>query len=97
MFADTTVDAVFFSRFGNDFMIYNQNRAGYTFGPKGLRGQIYWNGNVTVDAHSQYWANFWETGPGIRIHSSFMPDSMFITMNMLRGSYLVNSGNPWRF
>ena len=96
LFADTTIDGVFFSRFGNDFVVYNQSRAGYTFGPRSFRGQIYWNGNLTVDARSQYWANFWETGPGIRIHSSFMPNSMFLTVNYLSGAYLVNAGNPWR-
>jgi Tfp pilus assembly protein PilF len=94
-FADATMDGVFFSRFGDDFMVYTQTRAGYTFGPKSLRGQLYWNGNVTLDLRSQYWANFVETGPGIRLHGAFMPASMFLTVNMLRGRYLITSGNPW--
>ncbi len=94
-FADATVDGVFFSRFGDDFMVYNQTRAGFTLGPKSFRGQLYWNGNVTLDVRSQYWANFVETGPGIRVHGAFMPASMFLTVNMLRGRYLITTGNPW--
>ena len=31
-FADATVDGVFVSRFGNDFLVYTQSRAGYTWG-----------------------------------------------------------------
>ncbi len=95
-FADYTLDGVFFSRFGNDFLVYDQMRAGYTWGPKSFRGQIYWNGNVTVDVHAQYWANFGETGPGIRIHPGALPQSMFLTINVLRGAYLVNQHNPMR-
>jgi Tfp pilus assembly protein PilF len=95
-FADATVDGVFVSRFGNDFIVYDQMRAGYTVGPKAFRGQIYWNGNVTADARSQYWANFGETGPGIRFHMSAMPTPMYLTFNLLRGAYLTNSSNPRR-
>ena len=29
--------------------------------------QLYWNANLTADAQRQYWANFVETGPGIRM------------------------------
>lgn len=95
-FADATIDGVFLSRFGNDFLVYDQMRAGYTLGPKSFRGQIYWNGNAIVDIRSEYWANFGETGPGIRIHPGGLPPSMFLTVNMLRGAYLINKGNPMR-
>ncbi len=32
--------------------------------------QVYWNANVTFDVQRQYWANFVETGPGIRIYAA---------------------------
>ena len=94
-FADTTLDGVFISRFGNDFLLYSQSRAGYTAGPKAARAQIYWNGNLTLDSQRQTWANFGETGPGVRFHHALMPESMYVTANFLRGMYLVPMGNPF--
>ncbi len=93
-FADTTLDAVFVSRFNNDMMLYSQSRGGYTFGSGGLRAQAFWNANLTLDDQRQYWANFVETGPGIRFTASFLPPSMYFTVSALRGAYLVNAGNP---
>ena len=95
-FADTTVDAIFVSRFANDFLVYDQSRAGYTAGPANLRLQIYWAGNATVDDQRLYWANFLETGPGIRLRAAWMPPSMYLTSGLLRGVYLINAGNPRR-
>jgi Tfp pilus assembly protein PilF len=93
-FADTTADGVFMSRFGNDFLLYSQSRGGYTVGPKSFRLQAYWNGNLTLDTVRQTWANFVETGPGARFHSAYMPDSMYVVCNVVRGRYLINNGDP---
>lgn len=93
-FADTMLDGVFVSRFGNDSLLYLQTRLGYSFGPKALRAQAYWNANATVDVQRQYWANYLETGPGLRWRTDWMPAGMFLTANLLRGVYLINSGNP---
>jgi hypothetical protein len=49
VFAGSNTDAVFVSRFGNDFLLYQQTRFGYSWGPKLLRAQLYWNLNLTVD------------------------------------------------
>jgi tetratricopeptide (TPR) repeat protein len=95
-FADTTLDAVFVSRFGNDFLVYDQTRLGYAFGPATLRGQLSWNANLTFDSQRQYWANFGETGPGLRVSSSVLPKSTYVTFNLLRGAYLIDTGNPRR-
>jgi len=95
-FADTTVDAVFVSRFGNDFLVYDQSRAGFTAGTADLRMQFYWAGNVTLDDQRRYWANFVETGPGIRLRAAWMPPSMYFSGGLLRGAYLLNAGNPRR-
>jgi Tfp pilus assembly protein PilF len=91
-FADGTVDGVFVSRFGNDFLTYGQARGGYVVGPKSLRSQLYWNGNLTFDTKRQVWANFVETGPGVRFHAAGMPPSMYCVVNMLRGGYLIHDG-----
>jgi Tfp pilus assembly protein PilF len=88
-FFDTTADAIFVSRFGNDFLIYSQNRAGYTAGAGGFVTQLYWNGNLTTDQKRQVWANYTETGPGVRFRFSLLPSSMFFTVNALRGSYTM--------
>jgi hypothetical protein len=93
-FGASTTDGVFVSRFGNDFLAYQQMRAGYTAGPPALRAQFHWNANVTVDSQRQGWANFVETGPGIRVRTSMMPASMFVTVDLMRGVYLIHGGYP---
>jgi tetratricopeptide (TPR) repeat protein len=86
---DTTVDAIYVSRFDKDFLVYSQSRVGRLAGPL----QLYWNANLTIDVRRQYWANFAETGPGLRI--SLVPPAFF-TVNLLRGAYLINESNPRR-
>jgi Tfp pilus assembly protein PilF len=89
LFAETNDDGVFISRFGNDSLLYSQNRTGRTFGEN---VQVYWNWNATVDATGEYWANTVETGPGVR----FRLNPLQFTVNFLRGAYLVNESNPYR-
>ena len=89
LFAETNDDGVFISRFGNDSLLYSQNRTGRTFGEN---VQVYWNWNATVDATGEYWANTVETGPGVR----FRLNPLQFTVNFLRGAYLVNQANPYR-
>jgi len=91
-FASSNSDGVFISRFADDFVAYEQVRLGYRAGPKALGIQVYGNLNVTLDAKRQGWANFIETGPGIRFHLAMMPTSMFLTMDALRGAYLIHGG-----
>jgi Flp pilus assembly protein TadD len=97
-FAETGNDAVFLSRFANDTLFYSQNRTGYTFrAPEnwhGFQAQLYWNWNATVDVKRQYWANYVETGPGVRLRVPSFPQHMLLSVSALRGSYLVNEGNP---
>lgn len=87
--AETTVDAIYVSRFNKDFLLYNQSRFGLLRGPV----QLYWNANVTADARREAWANFVETGPGLRIP---LLSTTWFALNVLRGAYLVNTGNPRR-
>ena len=96
-FGETTGDAVFVSRFQNDTLFYSQSRAGYTFAPSesvGFQGQLYWIGNATADRERQYWANFLETGPGVRFRLDSMPKSMQFSVSFVRGAYTINEGNP---
>jgi Tfp pilus assembly protein PilF len=89
-FAETNDDGIFISRFSDDSFLYSQNRAGYTVGI----AQILWNANVTADAQRQYWANFVETGPGLRFRFAGLPP--LFSVNLLRGAYLFNQFNPRR-
>ena len=89
-FLESTTDAVFLSRFGNDFLVYPRSRLGYTAGPATLRGQLYWNVNLTADTERQGWANFIELGPGIRFTSSILPQSMFVTIEAFSGAFLIH-------
>jgi hypothetical protein len=99
-FFETTDDAVFISRFQDDMLYYSQNRSGYTFasaeGFGGLQAQLYWNGNATADRLHQYWANYVETGPGLRFRFRDLPKSLLFSVNFLRGAYTINLDNPRR-
>lgn len=100
LFAETNDDGLFVSRFGNDALLYSQNRTGYTFRPaEGLGSfhvQLFWNWDATVDLLGQYWANYVETGPGVRFKFESMPAPMMFSVSALRGAYLVNQANPRR-
>ena len=97
-FAETNDDGIYVSRFSNDTLLYSQNRTGYTLrgaeGMGGFHAQFFWNWNVTADALGQYWANYAETGPGIKFRFEAMPSPVSFSVSALRGAYLVNQGNP---
>ncbi|MDP8979909.1 MAG: tetratricopeptide repeat protein [Acidobacteriota bacterium] len=88
-FAENNSDAVFISRFQKDFIVYSQTRTGYTLAP---RAQVYLNWNASVDRLRQYWANAVETGPGVRFRVVGLP--LLFSVDLLRGVYTVNEGNP---
>ena len=90
-FFETNEDAVFVSRFMDDFLLYTQSRAGYSFGG----AQLYWNFDATTDSLRQYWANFVDTGPGVRFRVPNTPKSMLFSLAMLRGAYTINRYNIW--
>jgi len=94
VFLETNDDAIFVSRFDNDFLFYSQNRFGYTPVLGALETQFYWNLNITADQKREAWANFWETGPGIRFRLASMPSSLYLTVNYLRGTYTI-AGDPY--
>ena len=94
LFFETNGDAIFVSRFDNDFLFYSQNRFGYTPLLGALQTQFYWNFNLTADQKREAWANFWETGPGVRFRVASMPRSLYLTVNYLHGSYTI-AGDPY--
>ena len=100
LYAETNDDGIFVSRFHNDMLLYSQNRTGYTLrGAEGageFHAQIYWKANVTADQQRQYWANYVETGPGIRFRFEGSHVPLLYSIDALRGVYLVNQGNPRR-
>lgn len=92
-FADTAADAVFLSRFGNDVVVYSQNRAGYTMPAVGaLEWQLYGAANLSADAKREYWANIVEAGPGVRFRFAGLP--AVFSVNLMRGAYTKNENNP---
>lgn len=97
LFAETSADGIFVSRFNDDSLLYIQNRAGYTLRSAetgGLHVQLLWNANLTADAQRQYWANYVETGPGARFRFDNSP--VTVSVSLLRGAYLFNEYNPRR-
>jgi len=98
LFAETNDDGIYVSRFNKDTLLYSQNRAGITmraaesFG--GFHAQFYWNANATVDMQGQYWGNYVETGPGMKFKFEGFHVPLLFSVNLLRGAYLINQGNP---
>lgn len=92
-FADTTNDGVYVHRFDDDFIIVSQNRIGWTASPY-LQYFAAINGNT--DIKRQYWANFMEAGGGIRARWSGLPPNVHFTVQVVRGVYTRNLGNPRR-
>lgn len=95
-FLETLDDNVFVSHFDRDFINYIQLRAGYTAQIAGVHTQAFWNQSLTFDAKREYWANFIETGPGVRLHPPGLPASVWLNLSAVRRVYLVNEGNPGR-
>ena len=94
LFAETNADGIFVSRFSNDMLVYSQSRTGIALPVfESSPIQLFWNHNVTVDLHGEYWANYVETGPGIRFR---LPHAVLFSVNLLRGANLINDGNPRR-
>lgn len=96
LFLENSADSVFISRFNDDLINYWQTHAGYTPATPRVATQVVWNAGLTFDAKRQYWANFVETGPGIRLHVNGTPRPLVFSANYLRGAYLMNQGNPRR-
>jgi Tfp pilus assembly protein PilF len=89
----TTADAVFLSRFDNNTLFYWQNRVGKVTGGEGsVTWQAYWNFNVTADAKRLDWANFFETGPGLRIHFDPLPKGLYLSVDYLEGWHFLRTG-----
>ncbi|MEZ5352112.1 MAG: tetratricopeptide repeat protein [Bryobacteraceae bacterium] len=94
-FFENHEDAVWVNRFNNTLLFYSQNKLGYTLATdEDSSVQIYWNANVTGDAKRQYWANFADTGPGMRLRLPGMPPGMYVSIDVLRGAHLINKDNP---
>ena len=95
VFVEANGDAVYISRFENDFLFYMQSKSGFTLPKAGsLQMQLYWNLNATTDLRRLYWANTFDNGPGVRFHFDGMPPSLTFSVNALRGRYLLNKENP---
>lgn len=98
LFAETNDDGIYVSRFSKDTILYSQNRAGFTLRESealaGFHAQIYWNANATADLLGQYWANYVETGPGLKFKFEGSRVPLLFSVNLLRGAYLINQGNP---
>jgi hypothetical protein len=96
-FIEANADGVFVSRFGNDTLGLVQSKFGYSLPRLGLlRSQLFLSANITQDALRQYWANFVEAGPGLRLHIDGTPQNLVFSVSILRGTYTDNAYNPRR-
>ena len=86
LLAETNDDLVYVHRFDRDTLFYSQNRIGY----KGSRMQAYWKFGVTTDLKREHWANFAETGPGVRFRVGTL--RFLFSVNYLQGAYFDGTG-----
>jgi hypothetical protein len=90
LFYETTADAIYVSRFDKDKLLFSQHRAGYTFHTwDNTTAQLLWNANYARDLKGEYWANTFETGPGVKVRLHWMPRNVYWTTDFLRGYYLA--------
>ncbi len=97
LFQESNLDIVYLSRFNHDALAYFQYKPGYrlpNLGP--LKAQVYMNWNLVADTSREYWANTWETGPGIRIRVPGVRPPMNFSLDFVRGVHLSNKGNTRR-
>jgi Flp pilus assembly protein TadD len=96
-FLETGADLVYLSRFANDTIAYVQVRPGYRLPDRGrFRAQFFWNFNVTTDVKGLHWANFVETGPGLRLRVPGVSPPMDFSVSFVRGVHLVRAFSPLR-
>jgi hypothetical protein len=96
-FVESNVDGVFVSRFGNDSLAVLQNKAGFNLPRLGpLHSQVFVNADITQDTLREYWANYADLGPGVRLHLNGTPQSLVFSLSWLRGVYTHNEDNPRR-
>ena len=92
-FFELNADGIYVSRYANDLLLYTQTRIGVTPPPipvfGSLQSQFFWNNNIIRDSKSWDWANYVETGPGLKFRWSWMPRSLVFSVNGLRGAYMV--------
>jgi len=89
-FFETNADAVYVSRYENDLLFYAQTKIGWT-PPRAasIETQFFWNNNIIRDEKGLEWANFVESGPGVRFRWAWMPRSLLFTVSAVRGSFSV--------
>src|SRR5262249_46721555 len=87
-FYELNSDAVMLSRFRWDLLLYAQNRIGYRMpSPEWMQWSVVWNANPTTDTKRESWANFFDTGPGLR----FTLKCVTLSLDALRGQYFTQS------
>ncbi|MDZ4797808.1 MAG: tetratricopeptide repeat protein [Bryobacteraceae bacterium] len=93
IFGESSADLLFISRFERDTILYAQNRGGYTLRSVGpLKAQFVWNLNVTADVRRLSWANTFESGPGLRLKLTALPQPVVFSLDILSGRYTVPDG-----
>jgi tetratricopeptide (TPR) repeat protein len=93
VFLENNADLVYVSRFDNDAIAYSQNRFGVSLVPSGgAQLQITWNLNLTRDVRGYQWANAFETGPGLRLRLTKLPNPVILSVDALKGRYTVLDG-----
>lgn len=93
-FYENTGDAKYVSQFDKDWFLISQNRFGRTFHIGSTSAQLLLNATYLYNFKNEYWADYFEMGPGIRIHLRWMPPNVYAMTDLIHGVYTNNLGNP---
>jgi Tfp pilus assembly protein PilF len=99
LFAETSADAIYVSRFDQDTIAYLRGRAGYTLASVGrIQVQLSWAVNTSTDVRRYQWANTFETGPAARVRFELLPQPFILSVEALDGRHTVLDGTrPARY
>jgi tetratricopeptide (TPR) repeat protein len=99
LFAETSADAIYVSRFDQDTIAYLRGRTGYTLKSAGpIQFQLGWAVNTSTDVRRYQWANTFETGPAVRIRFQALAQPFILSVEALDGRYTVLDGTrPARY
>ncbi len=97
-FAEAGGDAAYYTRL-SDFLCYLQSRQGFRFLQCGraLSADAYVVENLTFDSAGNYYDNYFEAGPGVRLLAAPLPGAILSSnFEYLGGAYLGRNDNNSR-
>ena len=89
-FARLEAGANYASRFGHNVLLSLRPRWGYVWG----RWELGWLASWSRDTRSEFWGNFFETGPALRVRLPDVLQGLTVQVEWVGGHHYAGRGNP---